>query len=825
MKTWDPVKPRIYELYIGQGLSLVQVREVLAREEGFEACTRSYRAQISKWGWLKNNHQHLIHQQPTLSSKPAVKSAVNTPSIIEHLADMPHITTDAAAAGMMGVQPNHVANFGQQQQQHGGYIPRKSYGGLHRIPDNGRASGASSPDAEYHHKFYPQQHQQYQGFRSDVYPGMMPQEARRESVLVILDGGRLNTYRGSTDKRIPVQMTSTVVEESDEEPASFLAGSMNNSRRVKPMQQQVSDNDDADESEPDDEERRRYVKRQRHRSLMDADGVHEIRFDNPSTEASSSSSESSSPKSGGENDDEDEIIMIDAGEGDDNGSRRNLMDMDMEREGDAARVLEEMKMYTAGLKKFPTNGIKGGSAIRRVSSHDKYLQVLNHKAPIPVSGTLSPRPPNSPRVGGGRSVISRVSTPFQRMASPFVRATSGEGNHASGYLEILETIPHSSAQPNMNAFAKITDWLLILTNGISRNLQLHVVRQPMTAPPDSVRNLTILYHPQPPPGGNGSINLGTLPTIHALDPNGRSPLHIAIRHRLPLEIVNLLIKLGGDISRKDDQEVNCLHEALQLSPPANTISAPGGRTEWTKSYLLPLIEMVLDSYADTHPSNTDDNEEDSVVQLVNEPMAWSSDSPLHLALRYNQDISIVRLLVERGAVVEGVLDVFGASPMHIVCQNLANNLNEIPHKAAIVDLLLQHGAAAEINTKTADGHTPLHYAVKALYASPTSGSSAGTPPATTATNACATASFKDSCSVIEMLIGKGNADVSIRNNDGYAPVELASLALAGRVEADCSTHNTHGGVETMMLLGNVVKLLVKADRERYLQKEDEMGGR
>jgi len=37
MKTWDPVKPRIYELYIGQGLSLVQVREVLAREEGFEA--------------------------------------------------------------------------------------------------------------------------------------------------------------------------------------------------------------------------------------------------------------------------------------------------------------------------------------------------------------------------------------------------------------------------------------------------------------------------------------------------------------------------------------------------------------------------------------------------------------------------------------------------------------------------------------------------------------------------------------------------------------------------------------------------------------------
>ena len=264
---------------------------------------------------------------------------------------------------MMGIPPNHVAQFGQQQQQHGEYIPRKQYGGLHGIPDNGRTSGASSPDTDYHQKFYTPQ-QQYQGFRSDVYSGMIPQEPRRESVLVILDGGRLNTYRGNMDKRVAVPMTSTVTEESDEEAAGFFDGNMNNTRRGKQMHQQVSDNDDADESDLDDEERRRYVKRQRHRSLIDADGVHEIRFDNPSTEASSSS-ESSSPKSGGEHEDDDEIIMIDAGEGDDNGNRRNLMDIDMEREGDAARVLEEMKMYTAGLKKFPTNGIKGGSAIRR----------------------------------------------------------------------------------------------------------------------------------------------------------------------------------------------------------------------------------------------------------------------------------------------------------------------------------------------------------------------------------------------------------------------------------------------------------------------------
>ena len=406
----------------------------------------------------------------------------------------------------------------------------------------------------------------------------------------------------------------------------------------------------------------------------------------------------------------------------------------------------------------------------------------------------------------------------------------------------------------MNSFSKITDWLLILTNGVSRNLQLHVVREPSSAPADSVRNLTILYHPQPPPGGNGSINLGTLPTIHAQDPHGRSPLHIAIRHRLPLEIIKLLIDLGGNIAGKDDQEVNCLHEALQLAPPVNSTlgNSPGGRSEWTKTYLLPLVEELLsracspvnNNYSTTTTTGDAEPEVDGrngdVVHLVNEPMAWSSDSPLHLALKHNQDISIVRRLLERGAAVAGALDVFGASPLHIVCQQLAatTNTNDIPRKAAIVELLLQHGAAADINTKTADGHTPLHYAIKALYATPsgtTTTTTTGNTTTTTttittagnnnttaaATTAYTAACFKDNCQVLEMLIAKGLADVSIRNNDGYGAVELASLALAGRIEG--GDDGAIGSIETLRLV-RIVKLLVKADRERYLKKEDEMGG-
>lgn len=281
---------------------------------------------------------------------------------------------DGGANGMMDMSPHHMQDHYRQTQEHNRYMQaRKSYGGFHGMPNMGRASGASSPEADYHQqqKFYsspPQQHYTG-GFRSDGYPDMIPpQEHRRESLLVILDGHGLNKRRNSVDKRIP--LPSVVAEESEDDTGHALFDNNMNAaaaRRIKQMHQQVSDNDDADESEMDDEERRRYVKRQRHRSLIDADGVHEIRFDNISTEASSAS-ESSSPKSGEEHDDEDEIIMIDASGGVDNGSRRNLMEIDMEREGDAARVLEDMKLYTAGLKKFLPSGLKGGSAIRRQGS-------------------------------------------------------------------------------------------------------------------------------------------------------------------------------------------------------------------------------------------------------------------------------------------------------------------------------------------------------------------------------------------------------------------------------------------------------------------------
>lgn len=265
------------------------------------------------------------------------------------VADMPHINIDSESGGMVGVSPQQV-----------GYLPQKTHGG---VLDVVRTSGESSPDAEYNGHNYCQPRP---GCQPDMYPAVFPSEPRRESVVVILDRPGPSKYRVCVDKRVP--HPPPILDESEDEATVFFKD-VNNMRLPKQMHHHVSDNDGVDESGTDEEERRRYVKRQRHRSLIDTDGVHEIRFDNPLTEESSVS-DGSSPKSGGEQDDEDEIVMIDASGGEDNEGQRSLIDD--EREGDAARVLEDMKMYTAsirtavGMRKcVPTSVHKVGGEIKR----------------------------------------------------------------------------------------------------------------------------------------------------------------------------------------------------------------------------------------------------------------------------------------------------------------------------------------------------------------------------------------------------------------------------------------------------------------------------
>ena len=169
-------------------------------------------------------------------------------------------------------------------------------------------------------------------------------------MVVILDGHGLNRYKSTTtttekQQQHMISQIGTLAEE-----AGALVKGCLKTKGSRPIV------DDYDDESGEDEERRRYVKRQRQRGIIDDDGVHEIRFDDSS---SASTSAMSSPRSGIAADDDGEIVMIDAGMRDDD--KRRLIEVDMEREGDAARVLEEMKLFAAGMrnaggmKKFPVN--------------------------------------------------------------------------------------------------------------------------------------------------------------------------------------------------------------------------------------------------------------------------------------------------------------------------------------------------------------------------------------------------------------------------------------------------------------------------------------
>lgn len=754
--------------------------------------------------------QQQQQQQQRLSQRPQQQST-STSSSTGHVS---YLTALSNASLSRSPTPSSLPLFGTGVGGGNGHGHHDMYGpgsGISNSPTPVSGSEESYYPRDHHHhqqqqsyhQPQPSSHQQQQHHHQQLYSGYQPAPMaphRKESVVVILDQHGLNKFRNNKQHfAAPTSAPSIRVPEMD----SFAGLGLK-----KSVVQDVVEEEDEDEGESDteDEERRRYVKRQRHRSIVEADRTHEIRFEDSS---SASTSVSSSPRSGGAVDEHNQShhhhghLAVDVPMIVDDDSRGRFIDStghSNERDGDAAKVLEEMKMYTSGMRDSLTVkrlGIHGGRP--RANSYDKYHHVLPHK---PAS---SPQPPPmSPHLGAGRLGLSRVGTPFQRMASPFVRATANGEGTMSGYLEIVETI----APPRTdNGFAFFTEWLLMLVNGHQNNMPIHIKPATGIMSRDSVKNLTILWHPA---SGHPIKNLGTIPTIHVSDPNDKSLLHIAIRHRLPLDIIRTLLDLGAteDIARKDNKDINCLHEALQLSPPTNT---PTNRTQWTEAYLLPLVDMLLESTGSQHPH-----------PLVNEPMAWSCDSPLHIALKHQHALPVIDRLLAHGARAAGVRDVFGAAPLHIVCQHLLPPttggspsqahaspasrsgattptrppVHDVPPqaKSPIVELLLASGAGVDVDIATADGHTPLHYAIKAL---------SYVPPTVEA--------LRDVARVVEMLVNEGQADVSVRNGEGDAALAMASNALVARA----------GDEAEREVVGGVVRLLCKRDREGWLRRQEE----
>jgi ankyrin repeat protein len=175
--------------------------------------------------------------------------------------------------------------------------------------------------------------------------------------------------------------------------------------------------------------------------------------------------------------------------------------------------------------------------------------------------------------------------------------------------------------------------------------------------------------------------------------NGENPLHVAVLngHR---EVVKLLLENGADISARGKDGFLALHIATStrneelirlLLENGSSISAEadGGVTPLhlaTKMGNKRLVELFLDLGADVNPVSTSHGE-----------------TPLHGAVSIAGDAPTVKLLLSRGADIEARSHQ-GATPLHYAARAGKNE---------VIELLLDEGA--QIDAKDQWGYTSLHH--------------------------------------------------------------------------------------------------------------------
>jgi len=187
---------------------------------------------------------------------------------------------------------------------------------------------------------------------------------------------------------------------------------------------------------------------------------------------------------------------------------------------------------------------------------------------------------------------------------------------------------------------------------------------------------------------------------------GETPLFFAME-RGKQDIALLLIDAGADIYAKADRGETLLHRAALL-----------GQCEVAKA----LLDRGFDA-------NT---------------LRGYGWTPLHRAVRSyslkDSHVEMVKLLVAHGAAID-TKDVNGSTPLNIATEMIMISLREEPPLYRIVKFLISEGA--DINSKTGEGWTALHWAV-------------GTAQ-------------KD---IMEMLIAKG-AEIDSTDRNGNTPLHWA----------------------------------------------------
>ena len=148
--------------------------------------------------------------------------------------------------------------------------------------------------------------------------------------------------------------------------------------------------------------------------------------------------------------------------------------------------------------------------------------------------------------------------------------------------------------------------------------------------------------------------------VHALDENGRAPLHAAL-YGGHTEVARFLLSCGARGDAWDDDDWTPMHIA-------------------SKSGNLDIVRLLLQEKADLNTQTKGDRQ-----------------TPLDLAL-HNGNLQVVRALLEHGANVN-TRDGKGLTPLHIAFQRGDVEASR---------LLLGHGA--NVNARGTDRQTPLHLA-------------------------------------------------------------------------------------------------------------------
>lgn len=255
------------------------------------------------------------------------------------------------------------------------------------------------------------------------------------------------------------------------------------------------------------------------------------------------------------------------------------------------------------------------------------------------------------------------------------------------------------------------------------------------------------------------------------DPNlkgwaGLTPLHAAAMAGRE-EVVRLLLENGGS------KTVNAKLSVTHITPLQYSAEADNYK----------IANMLLESGADVQSKQTHSRytalhcavAEDAKTQIVQlmidhgvdvmSKTMWM-DTPLHLAAELSRR-STIKLLVERGAVIDNKHSLNGNTALHVAAKTQSRSEN--------VEMLLDLGA--DIHAKNSTGKTALHLAVEALDAETVRVLlDRGAEPNAKCQNGdcplhCATRSAN--AMIVQLLLDRAS-DVNALNNDGQTALDIAT---------------------------------------------------